>query len=88
MTSLLVILLTLQPPYDSGEYRVRQILVESGEPIGNHCLKCAKMNLATRLTFSESGWTCPNGHVGFGTPSNTSHKCTNVNCAISNFNKQ
>ena len=81
MTSLLVLLLTVvptsNPAQDIKEFYARQVLVQSGVPVGNQCLQCANSGQASVVTFTDSGWTCPNGHYGF----RTSHRCTISSCA-------
>ena len=41
----------------------------------------AKLGLATRVSFTDSGWTCPNAHFGFL----RSHKCKVANCPMTDF---
>jgi hypothetical protein len=82
MGSLLAFLLTVTPgPNFVAEYQMRTALIQSGVPVGNHCMPCAQAGMASRVTFTESGWTCPNSHVGFL----RSHQCNNAGCQLRDF---
>lgn len=87
MTSLLALLLTFAQTgtaQDIKELNLRQTLIQSNAPVGNRCLQCANGGLTSSVTFTELGWTCPNGHYG----NRDSHRCSSAGCSRSQFDRQ